>query len=307
MNESFKDSRLPIAIVIATRDRPEEMRRLLERLSLLKSEFQVIVVADSSTANNFDKNSAELMHRFHRKECVHLKIGAQSLTMQKNEAFQFIRESESFSLNAVQVLDDDTLPSAGYLKSSFELLREKKAIGVSGVTSDLSETSKNVSNRLFNLAFGLGSRPGTLSTSGIGTPSIANSGLQKVDWLIGCSMWNIQATEGLYNSNYLGSCLFEDVEFSIRQRHGEMWVNTSLVLEHQSSPANRPNEELYWYRFAKNRYELVRGAFVQRNWYLWGNVGLFLQISLGSQLAKRKAIRGLWMGTRSAISNGAFL
>jgi len=297
---------LPIAVVIATKDRPAEISNLLGRLSEMGSEFKLIVVSDSSSEANFQKTNLIISQEFWSGRIFHLRAPIGSLTVQKNLALDFIAQYYRPEIEAVQILDDDTLPHSGFIAKSYSQLISLGGLGISGLTSDLSLAESGRLRRRLSRLFGIAGDPGKLSKTGIGIPHRPGSGVKTADWLIGCSMWTESALALRYNPNLLGSCLFEDVEFSVRSPSDKLFVDTELQLEHQSSSLNRPDTQLFWFRFAKNRFELVKISQVSLGWYLWGNFGLSLQILLGSELEKRQAIRGLVSGTYSAISKGVF-
>jgi len=56
-----------------------------------------------------------------------------------------------------------------------------------------------------------------------------------------------------------GSCLFDDVDYSIRARErGRLFVLTAATLDHAMSPVNRPDLALFYYRFSRNRFIVMK-------------------------------------------------
>ena len=275
------------------------VKLLLERLGQVRSEFSKIVIVDSSDKDKFQQlrstvetsrnilGDVELLHTEHR-----------SLTRQKNLGLP-----TCLSFQAFQVLDDDVLPPAGYLKKSFELLELQNADGVSGITQEILHTRAR--RTWFDGVFGLRSaRPGGVSASGIGTPIDPEEGTAcETEWLIGCSMWRSSSVNHQYEASLTGSALFEDVIFSVKNRgNGGLWVDPSLILHHAASMEERPDSEIFWFRFAHNRLLVLRSFSRAPKWQLArGNFGATLQILFGKAPQKYKSMKGLLRGWAAVL------
>jgi GT2 family glycosyltransferase len=294
---------LDVCVVIATRNRADFLIPLLQRLVELREELAKVVVVDSS----------DEMHRKMTQDfidggglsgiCFEYQISSErSKTRQVNQVFK-----DCLDFTAIQILDDDVLPDPGYLARSYELLTKHQAIGVSGITQDIRSVA--IHKKIFGVVFGLDSfRYGSVSASGVGIPARAGATTTEtsVDWLIGCSMWSSQRLVNKeFESKFEGSCLFEDVDFSVKNRKsGKLLVDTSLELFHFSAVQNRPNPELYWFRFARNRIFVLKTiSFIPYIQLLRGNIGAAIQILCGSESKKLASLRGLLLGTFSALTN----
>lgn len=294
-----------LTLIVATRNRPKQVVNLLNSLLAIHSEFERVILVDSSDGRALLENISTVEQvRAAGLDVDYIQSKLRSLTHQKNLALELCREK-----SVIQILDDDVIPAPGYLTKSYDLLMAREATGVSGITTDLSRES--LIRKIFGVIFGLSSfKGGAVSDSGLGVPVLYDA-LTETDWLIGCSMWNLEKLgPQKYFEEFPGSALFEDVEFSLRAKlKGDLLlVDPSLVLLHESAEENRPDPFTYWYRFSRNRMEILR---LKSRWakaqLLRGNVGAFIQILLGTEPRKVDALRGLLSGTLAALRGGQFL
>jgi hypothetical protein len=293
-------------VVVATKDRPQELGNLISRLADLKNEFSLVVVADSSASQIRQGNEELIRSMFADGEFYFLPCDVASLTVQKNKAFDFLANLKPRQFEAIQILDDDTLPSPGFLSRMLETLKNSCAVGVSGITSDLPASLNQNLVRKIALLFGLEGPQGKISNGGIGMAVTSGGRQVEAEWLIGCSMWHTDVLDYRYCEKLIGSALFEDLEFSSRIP-GLKIVNPGLVLYHQSSSVNRPDPYIYWFRFARNRYLLVETGTIKAAWYYWCNLGVAIQIMVGMERQRALSLRGLAAGTVSSLLGRQFL
>lgn len=250
-----------LGIVIGTFERPAELEKTLVGCNNSSLSPEVIVVVDSSLAQSANVNQA-LCENFSNKkiEVVYLHTTVQSVTIQRNMGLDYLTDRK---LDFIQILDDDTTPSVEHFSILAGFLAENQdVVGVSGIApNDEAPTSSKVKRLPFVLA-GLDSfRNGVVSRAGVGIPvSFADSNPQESEWLIGCAMWRKELIGDLrFDSTLRGSCLFDDVDFSLRARkHGRLFVITGALLCHSMSKLNRPDLELFHYRFSRNRWVVLR-------------------------------------------------
>lgn len=258
-------SEFDFAVVIATRNRPLHLERLVHKILEMEPSPKIIVVADSSDDQILRSNKAkcEIIQHSSIVKLVHISSKVQSLTYQKNIAIDYLlSRGDCF---AVQILDDDTLPSGDFFSKQLNFLVENgDAIGVSGLTSAPDGVPQLSHPRwmgpLLKIFGLLATQGGTISPAGTGIPvSSAFKDPVHVDWLIGCSMWKLLIfKEVKYRDSLKGSCLFEDVDFSQRAaRHGSLFVLPNVYLEHLEAPEERPTSEIFAYRFNRNRYFVI--------------------------------------------------
>jgi GT2 family glycosyltransferase len=297
-----------VTVIIPTRNRPEMLSKLLQRLSEISDEFHRIIVVDSSTPEFSERASLAIEQSGPIREAItFLHTNEASLTRQKNLGLGLCA-----STDLVQILDDDVLPPKGYIESMKASLSQHGLAGISGVIQEIAP--KNFAQKTFGYLFGLISlRPGEVSIGGLGTPVLPNtktSGLVPVTWLIGCSMWDLcEIQSERYHDGFIGSAQFEDVEFSYRiSRFAKLAIDPNQVLIHHLSPEGRPDQYTFWLRFSRNRYEVIRlRSKIPRVVFLWSSLGLIIQIFLGNQNRKLDSIRGLTKGVFIATKQGKYL
>jgi GT2 family glycosyltransferase len=109
-----------------------------------------------------------------------------------------------------------------------------------------------------------------------------------------------------------GSCLFDDVDYSIRARErGRLFVLTAAKLNHSMSQMNRPDLSLFHYRFSRNRLIVIRSMRAKFGQYLLFGFSVVFhsatvafrgllepQIRLESLLSALSGIRGYIDGLR---------
>jgi GT2 family glycosyltransferase len=296
-----------VSVIIPTRNRPDSLSALLSNLSLMTDEFSRVIVVDSS-GPEFRERVDRVIQDCRRLQglvtVVHSPIA--SLTHQKNLGMNQCRADE-----IIQILDDDVLPPKGYLIAMKQLLLKSGLTGVSGVTQEMVPPS--FAKRLFSRMFGLVSaKPGDVSVGGIGSPVYPNPGSDEPvhsSWLIGCSMWDLSKIEGArYHPRLLGSALFEDVEFSFRlSKVGLLAVDPTKVLLHQSATEQRPDSFTFWYRFSRNRFEVIK---IRTEWpravLVWSTIGVLVQVVFGAERQKLKSVKGLMLGLKEGLIEGEF-
>jgi GT2 family glycosyltransferase len=294
-------------IVIPTRNRPNSLEALLKKLCAMSDQFDRILVVDSSDATHAEiVQQIVLEHRAVYSGIALYRTPVASLTAQKNLAFEQCEKN-----SVVQILDDDVLPPEGYLKSMKEALLRHDLAGISGVTQEMVPLS--LGQKIFGRFFGLTSSAGKVSIGGIGSPIYKNEEDHKLitaNWLIGCSMWDLSKVGHLrFNENFIGSALFEDVEFSIRVgREHNLAVDPKQILFHQSSMDERPDQFTYWFRFSRNRFEVIKlRSRAPRTVLLWTSAGVLAQIIFGHERNKLCSIKGLVHGGVQAILQRGFL
>jgi GT2 family glycosyltransferase len=256
-----------IAVIIATRNRPAFLKDVVTALEHQSLRPHIVVIADSSDENDAYLNRNLLVGR--SLNIQYLATASKSLTRQKNLAIRTSLEIDAVQF--IQILDDDTVPDSDHLLTLRDTLMSLTgAVGVSGIT--LPRWSPPNTPRFIRAVFkffGLDSDiPGSVTAAGIGIPIDTTSNrTQRSDWLYGCSMWRRFVFQRLeYEPDFVGSALFEDVEFSTRARAlGELFVNPRATLNHNVSEIGRPDSRTYAYRFVRNRLRVIRNLGTKRS------------------------------------------
>jgi len=289
-----------VAVIIATYNRAQHLAQVIDALGKQSVLPAIVAIADSSDEEDCLTNQLSVSRS--RINIRHLNSTVKSLTQQKNMALNAILSHPG--IRFVQVLDDDTIPDSNHLEILRNtLLNHPDTVGVSGIT--IPKWEKPNTPALIRAAFrlcGLDSLVcGRVTAAGIGIP--VDTSLQKAQesqWLYGCSMWRRDIfLQHQYAPDFLGSGLFEDVEFSTRVRHlGKLLVNPSAVLIHRMAESGRPEDFLYAYRFVRNRRRVIHNLQTKRSLLLFP-LSIILQAAVYA--TKRKRRRNLLKGTVQAI------
>ncbi len=249
-----------LAIVIATRNRDENLSQVLTQLRRQTLQPAFIVVSDSS--------ENDLSHRVTLKANeghtpVHyLHSSVASSARQRNDAIEYALK---IGAEIIQILDDDTIPNGDdFLSHQLHVLESAPSnLGVSGVTYPRLDTvpKKKITRCIFRMVGLHSSIPGHVTRAGIGIPiPLATSEPTETEWLFACSMWKREVFDRCWFRNDLpGTALGEDVEFSVRAaQFGTLVVCPHCVLLDENSQAGRLTGYLYWYRQVRNRWFIVQ-------------------------------------------------
>jgi GT2 family glycosyltransferase len=288
-----------LTVVIPTRNRELELLNLLERLLNFKDAFEIVVVDSSNT-----KNCDQIITKNNRIRYVYTDI--KSAAIQRNIGLKEISKGCKY----VAFLDDDVMPNFDYFDKLISLINKKNAVGVSGFARNskrLSSNKTNIFSDRFRRIFLLSSKnEGSVTKSGVNIPAkIRNSPpyIVKVDWLIGCSVWDFQKIQGLrFDPNFFGQSLGEDVLFSLQaSRRGALYVDTSVILEHSESKVGRSSEFSFYRMWVRNRYAIVtelHGRRFQLEFH-WSNLGKFLALIVtifANPIQRVRAMAGIFVG-----------
>lgn len=200
-----------IGVVVATRDRPKKIERLLESLESSTIPLQEVVIVSFGTdiSKSLEKFRKTLRIKYHQS-----KIPGQ--VVQKKQAIQLL----SSDLDWCIFTDDDLVFDARAIEQALETVVRFGADEVSGVGFALTSTSRSaVANppmRFLARVLGLdGKSPGRVLSSGHATSYLDALDDLQTNWLNGVSMWRLDKAKkygvGVPSARY-AAC--EDLIFS---------------------------------------------------------------------------------------------
>lgn len=295
---------MSITIIIPTRNRRILLKKLVNRLLINFQQVDKLIIVDSSDSS---EGKAKFLNH---KKILYVYSHIKSAAVQRNIGLSFVEPNCKY----VAFLDDDVIPPTNYFLDLIELLKSRKAIGVSGVAENLSSSSgKKIKvfetyRKIFYLA---SSKEGVVLNSGVNIPvkpRAKGEPILECKWLIGCAIWDYQKIKGLrFDIRFNGQSLGEDVLFSMKaSKHGKLLVKRNLVLKHLESPISRPNYLIHSRMWVRNRFyisEEILGNRVKISYY-WCNFGKFLSLFL---LAPRNPVKfvlglsGMFLGVFDLI------
>ena len=184
------------------------------------------------------------------------------------------------------VLDDDVEIPRNYCESIIGLLERTNACGVSGIAKKRGEINRQswVTNIFKRIALLSSSKQGKILASGINVPVLSGTPfrIQEVEWLIGCSAWNLNCIGDIrYPSEFHGQSLFDDVIFSHRAlKKGKLLVDNRIVLNHLLAEDSRPSTKEFYSMWIINRWFLINEMknLKIKKWicFHWSNISKIL-------------------------------
>ena len=199
-----------MAVVIATKDRPDQLRSLLANLQGQSFVPQQIIVVDGS-----DHPVASVLDGFPELEIDYISVRPPGLTAQKNAGVATVRQE----IDLVAIVDDDIVLHEGALDAMMAHW-ETASAELGGASFDMPDFvygsqiwTKTALKRLFFVDDG---DFGQVLKSGFSTPIWNVSDTRPCQWLGGgYSVWRKDVFEEFkFIEWYPGSGVFEDVHFS---------------------------------------------------------------------------------------------
>ena len=221
-------------MVVCTRNRPQEVERLLESLSKLSYVPTLIVVDASDTSA-----TAGVVRRYQGMiPCASVRYmrAAPGVTRQRMKGV----EALPTETDVVHFLDDDVVLQDGYfeeLERCFAL--DTRVLGAGPVMDSAIRRPANWHDRLFLRD---SNRGGCVLASGVNVLPRTVRGRMEVDWLSGCGMsYRTSVFRRIrFDETLEGYCLGEDVDFSYRVGQlGKLVVTSDAHLEHWQSAIDR--------------------------------------------------------------------
>lgn len=255
-----------LAILIATKDRSNELRNLLESISISTLLPNKIVIVYSG--KDISYLSPEFRSRLNI-EIIYSPVTSQSF--QKSLGIRSLKTDYSWTL----FMDDDLVVEKNSLEILFrEYLNNpnyQSYVGFGLGVLNISARKLNSVEKIFLKLFKLYSdKPGTITQSGHVQSYLLNTTEVEVSWLNGLSVWNSKV---LYKypseQTSIPYSAYEDVIFSYEvSRHGKLLFAPKVKIQTQNSKAT---DILTTQRFIYGgylRYQFVSTHYEFSKWWL---------------------------------------
>lgn len=224
------------ALIVCTRNRPNQIQRRLEEFSKFESLPSVILIVDSS--DNFRtgvvvENISTQIHA--HVFCVQSKPG---LPYQRNIGITWIRERFP-DVNLIHFLDDDIVVNSDYFANVRAICVEQiQAVAIGGFDQFCNPLQNaGITRRLLGIG---SSRDGVILRSGIAIPPHPRSRAQRCDWLVG-GMQSVRVS--VFDHIMFDPELRmygEDLDFYLRVcALGDVICSINLPIKHLHDPTNR--------------------------------------------------------------------
>jgi GT2 family glycosyltransferase len=248
-----------LAVVIPTRNRPEELRRLLDNLaSQSRVPDQTTVIDGSDTPSECESIVASHRHDLNIQISRHWPPSAAA---QRNAGIALVGSD----MDLVALLDDDILLDADCFEHAIRQIENMGSEWIGFGLNPRGDHSTLALNRFrrARLAQMMGlyfTRPGAVAPSGWHTRSLPVSTLTEVDWLIsGAVIWRVQVLRTIhFDEFFVRYSYLEDLEFSLQARHlGRMAVLPDARYEHRPAQGGRGSSFWFGRIEVRNRYYIV--------------------------------------------------
>lgn len=244
-NSAYVD--VAIAIVIPTLNRPLELQKILMDIEMQSLKPKKTIIVDSSPITTLVYSGSlnvDVVATPIKSAAVQRNIGIERIMSSKNK------------YDYVAFLDDDVRINSDYFEKLVHFIREKNAIGVSGVARPLHK-ERQFFNPLLRI-IGFNGEEGSVTKAAINLPVRNPQTPMKTQWLIGCSLWKYGVMSSVrFERDFTGSSIFEDVLFSLRAgKIGKLWVNPCITIHHRQAQENRLSDFGFYREWCHNRYRL---------------------------------------------------
>ncbi len=267
-----------IAFVIPTKDRPDDLRRMLQSLAAQSTRPQQVVVVDGS-----DPPIRRVVEEFAGLPLDYVRVFPPSLAQQRNAGMQRLRPE----ITLAGYLDDDVVLEPEAVASMLQCW--------AGAQKDIGGIAFNVVNnplpgmlglkRLFGIDHPV---PGQILRSGFPSSFSGITEDIETDWLCGgATVWRREVISSFpYDEWFIGTGFMEDVDFSfaVRSRY-RLLVAARARLAHHSHPIRADRERLLGKWQVVNRMYFVRkysARGLSRVAAWWASLGLVLIYSAGA-------------------------
>lgn len=222
------------AILIATRNRPNQISQLLESIIAQSHLPEQVVIVSSG------QEISKVVKRFSGKvNITHEHLMSYGQIRQKTFGIRKIFDNVEWVLflDDDLILRPDTLTKLENFLFSLKENPHEQVIGIGLKIPSSSHLRNSRRRRLIAKLFLLDSKkPGSVLKSGHPVDYLTSGGVLKTQWLNGISVWRADVL-GSYNFDFLDSkySAFEDVIFSFRQNsNGSLIFNPEIEIDLQT-------------------------------------------------------------------------
>ncbi|MFH1995924.1 MAG: polysaccharide deacetylase family protein [Candidatus Omnitrophota bacterium] len=260
-----------LSVIIATKDRPEQARRLLKNIESQEALPEQVIIADGGTeAVHF------LAAEFPRLRVDYVRSIPPSLTRQRNDGIRAVAREATI----VAFFDDDIVLEDGCLKSMMRFWEsaDTNTVGAACNITNQRYRHPGVLEKIFLVD---ADRSGRILRSGFQSKVCFQDETVRVDWLAGCSMvWRKSVFEEcMFDEWFSGYARYEEVDFSYRAgKERSLYIVAGARIMH----LKKDLEDLA-FSFKLGKMQIVNRMYlVAKNQGLsialccWASFGLFL-------------------------------
>jgi len=279
-----------LALVVPTKDRPDDLGKLLSSLEKQTRAPDQLIIVDGS-----HPDIRHVIDQFPNLKVDYVRVYPPSLSQQRNAGMQRINPD----ITLAGYLDDDIVLESQAIEAMFGFWASAGA-DVGGAAFNITNAARPNWIRLKSLLLVDAALPGRMLPSGFPSTIGFQQADIETDWLYGgATVWRREVVNHYaYDEWFLGTGFMEDVDFSFTVRsHHRLKVVADARLAHYSHPVKTEREALLGRWQITNRMYFVRkhrarGLSIAAAWV--ANVGAAL-LNLGMALMRRR--RSHWLRT----------
>jgi GT2 family glycosyltransferase len=292
-----------LAFVVATKDRPEELRRLLASLDGQSHKPDQVIVVDGG-----DRLTRDVVGEFPRLRTAYVRSIPPSAARQRNEGLDAVARE----ISLIGFLDDDVVLEPDAIESMLDFWRD--------APEKLGGASFNMANHPAPVAAGLKSlfvirragfyagEPGSVSTSGFQTMIGFLAESRRVAWLpSGAVVWRrCVLDEVRFDEWFSGYSYLEDLDFSYRVgKFFDLAVAPKALYRHYPAPLGRGSGRVFGTREVLNRIYFVRKYPELSLWrcYLTLMLRMLMSLSSGISGLRKNDLERVWGNIMGLISS----
>lgn len=216
-----------LAIIIPTKDRPDQVTRLLESISNQGVDILQIIVVDGGVTPVEDR-----LKKFSGLPIDYLRVDPPSLTVQRNRGIRALRDDATL----VAFMDDDILLKE---KALYNMLRfwETTPRDTAGAGFKITNEMYKRPSIFAKIFFADSEKPNRILRSGFQSKAFIQAATVQVQWLVGCAMvWRKYVfDEFMFDEWFKGYARYEEVDFAYRVgRKYKMFIVPDAEIEHHN-------------------------------------------------------------------------
>ncbi len=293
---------LSLSVIIATKDRFEDLARCLRSLTNQSEPPETVIIVDASKKEGLEKIAKHIIGESCSINLIYEK-SQPGLTYQRNKGLSLSRD------DLVLFLDDDVILDEHYIRELKKIFREDIEGKIGGATGKLMNMFHfHPFSILIRKMFFL-SEPGRGEVKKSGAHNLISdqlSRLTEVEWLPGFNQAYRKEVFRFetFDENMYGYSYLEDLDFSYRvgKRYKLVYTpNARIIHNYKDSPQTR----LKWYEKQKmymvNYYYLFKKLLPQRLDYqfchYWSYLGQIIRslVLLRNLGALMGTLHGIWI------------
>lgn len=253
-----------IAYVVPTKDRPADLRKLLESLRKQTSQAAQIVVVDGS-----EIPIQPLLAEYAELPLTYVRVFPPSLARQRNAGMAALGPE----ITIAGYLDDDLEldPAANERMQAFWISADKNTGGAAFTIVNQPNRGR-IGSLISNFFLLNGSSQGKVLCSAFATSILPRDRTEQTDWLYGgATLWRREVIEAFqYDEWYIGHGYLEDLDYSHRvaQKHS-LYVVAEALCWHWPKPVRIQQN------FALGRQQVLNRIYFTRKFSHFSRTAFF--------------------------------